>query len=174
MGSGKLGLKLIGTNAIVSIIVFFLMVPLMGLWENNQIYQWIIGLIFIIFFWLIVYSDINHTSQNDIKRGFFWKPKGFLAGVIASIPTFVLFMIAVVVKNEPNYAEIAMRIWLAPYTKVFVSLEEYMPYIAIIPIILLPIIAGLSYLDGPRRRQKILDAIKESDAMRAEKSKVDR
>ena len=45
MGTVKLGIKLVGTHAIISILEFFLLVPLTGLWENNQLYQWIIGLL---------------------------------------------------------------------------------------------------------------------------------
>lgn len=179
MGTGKLGLKLIGTHAIMSIVEFFLMIPLMGLWENNQIYQWAIGLIFILIFWLIIYADLNYISQTDIKRDLFWKAKGFVAGLIASIPAIILLIVTLVIEGSlaegtPNFAEIGLRIWLAPYTKVFVSFQDLMPQLTILPIILLPIVSGISYLDGPRKRDKILNAIAESDAMRAEKSKVDR
>ena len=173
MGTGKLGLKLIGTHAIMSIVEFFLMVPLIGLWDN-QIYQWAVGLILMLFFWVVIYSDINYTSQNELKRDLFWKPKGFYIGLIASIPALTLYIAAFLIKGEFNYAEVALRIWLAPYTRIFVSFENLMPYIAIIPIVLLPILSGLSYLDGPRKRKKILDAIEDSDARRAEKSKVDK
>ncbi|MFY9176111.1 MAG: hypothetical protein WBI74_02625 [Caldicoprobacterales bacterium] len=174
MGVGKLGLRLIGTHALMSIVEFFLMMPLMGLWENNQIYQWLIGLLLVIFFWLIIYSDVNYTSQNELKRNLFWKPKGFIIGLIASIPALVLFILAIMIQADINYAEIALRIWLSPYTKFFVTFQDKMPYIAIIPIFILPVLTGLSYLDGPRKRKKILDAIKEADAQRTEKSKVDR
>ena len=54
------------------------------------------------------------------------------------------------------------------------TFKDKMPYIAIIPIFILPVLTGLSFLDGPRKRKKILDAIKEADAQRTEKSKVDR
>lgn len=173
VGIGKLGLKLIGTHAIMSIIEFFLMVPLIGLWDN-QIYQWAVGIILMFFFWIIIYSDINYTSQNELKRELFWKPKGFCIGLIASIPALALYIATFFIKGDFNYAEIALRIWLAPYTRIFVSFENFMPHMALIPIILLPLISGLSYLDGPRKRKKILDAIDNSDAKRAEKSKVDK
>jgi hypothetical protein len=39
MGTVKLGIKLVGTHAIISILEFFLLVPLTGLWENNQLYH---------------------------------------------------------------------------------------------------------------------------------------
>ncbi|NLN41644.1 MAG: hypothetical protein GX160_06635 [Clostridiales bacterium] len=174
MGVGKLSLKLIGTHAIISIVEFFLMIPLMGLWQDNEIYQWIVGLLLIFILWFIIYSDIVYISQKDIKRDLFWKPKGFLIGLLASIPALILYILAIIIEAKIDYSEIALRIWLAPYTKFFMTFKDKMPYIAIIPIIILPILSGLSYLDGPRRRNRILDAIKESDAKRAEKSKVDR
>jgi len=174
MGVGKLGLKLIGTHALISLVEVLVLLPLMGLWENSEIYQWVVGLVLMFIYWAITYIDINYLSQNELKRNLYWKPKGFIIGLIASIPALILYITAIIIKTSPNYAEIALRIWLAPYTRVFVVLEEQMPFIAIIPIIILPIIAGLSYLDGPRRRKKTLDAIKKSEADRAEKSKVNR
>ena len=47
-----------------------------------------------------------------------------------------------------------------------------MPGIFIIPILLFILGAGISYMDGSRRRKKILDIIDKSNAMREEKSKV--
>lgn len=174
MGTGKLGLKLIGTHAIMSIVEFFLLIPLMGIWENNQLYQWFIGLLLIFIFWLVIYSDISYTSQNDLKRDRFWKPRGFFIGLVASIPAVTLFILTLLINNEPNFIEIALRFWLSPYSKVFISFQNQMPYLALVPIMLFPIISGLSYLDGTRKRKKILDAIKQSDSKRAEKSKVDK
>lgn len=174
MGVGKLSLKLIGTHAIISIVEFFLMIPLMGLWKDNEIYQWLVGLLLMFILWFIIYSDISYVGQNELKRDLFWKPKGFIIGLIASIPALILYILAIIIEAKVNYAEIVLRICLAPYTKLFITFQDKMPYIAIIPIAILPILSGLSYLDGQRRRKKILDVIKESDAQRAEKSKVDR
>jgi len=174
MGVGKLSLKLIGTHAIISIVEFFLMIPLMGLWKDNEIYQWLVGLLLMFILWFIIYSDISYVGQNELKRDLFWKPKGFIIGLIASIPALILYILAIIIEAKINYAEIVLRLWLAPYTKFFTTFQDKMPYIAIIPIAILPILSGLSYLDGPRRRKKILDVIKESDAQRTEKSKVDR
>ena len=63
MGTVKLGIKLVGTHAIISILEFFLLVPLTGLWENNQLYQWIIGLLQYLF-WFIIYADISSRQMN--------------------------------------------------------------------------------------------------------------
>ena len=174
MGLSKLSLRLIGTHAIMSIVVFFLIIPLMSVWENNAIYQWLVGLVFIAFFWFIIYSDVSYTSQKELKRDMFWKPKGFIIGLIASIPALILYVLSIIIEAKINYADIALRVWLSPYTKIFITFEDQMPYIAIIPIVILPILSGFSYLDGLRRRKKVLDAIKESEALRAEKSKVDK
>lgn len=174
MGIGKSGLALIGTHAIISIVESFLLLPLAGLWDNS-IYQWVVGLILIFFLWIVVYADMNSKGQNDLKRGVFVKAKGFLVGLVASIPALILYIASISLVNaEFNYAEVVLRIWLVPYSKFFVTFEELMPHLALIPIILFPIITGISYLDGPRRREKILKAIEQSDAQRAEKSKVGR
>jgi hypothetical protein len=174
MGTVKLGIKLVGTHAIISILEFFLLVPLTGLWENNQLYQWIIGLLQIFIFGFIIYADISNASQNELKRDTFWKPKGFFIGLVATTPALILFLLTMLIKTQPNYAEIILRFWLVPYSKILVTYEKHMPYLAIGPIILLPIITGLSYLDGIRKRNKILNTIKQSNAKRTEKSKVDR
>ena len=174
MGTIKLGIKLVGTHAIISIVEFFLLIPLTGIWENNQIFQWIIGLLQIFILWFIVYADVSNTGQNELKRDTFRKPKGFFIGLVASIPALILLLLSISIWIEPNYAQVALRFWLTPYSKVFISFEKYMPYLAIVPIVLLPIITGLSYLDGIRKRNKILDTINQAKDKRAEKSKVDK
>ena len=68
---------------------------------------------------------------------------------------------------------VVQRIWLIPYIKFIVALEDYMPYIAIIFTLLLPIVSGLSYIDGIRRRNKILEAIEKKRAQKTELSKKD-
>ena len=175
MKSDKFSLKLLGIHAIMSVVQFFLMPSLFGIWQEQPIYQWFMGIFYIAVFWLIIYADVSHTSQNDLKRGRYAPHKGFINGMIASIPALALYFIAMIfpsISDDFNYFAVALRIWLVPYIKIFTSFEDLMPAIAIIPILLFPIGCGLSYLDGPRRRKKILDAIDKSDSLRAEKSKV--
>ena len=53
-GTVKLGIKLVGTHAIISILGgSFIGTSNRGLWENNQLYQWIIGLLQIFIFGLL-------------------------------------------------------------------------------------------------------------------------
>jgi len=175
MKGNGFSLKLLGTHAILSIVQIALMPALFGLWQEQPIYQWFMGIFYIAVFWLIIYADVSHTSQNDLKRDRYAPYKGFLNGMIASIPALVLYIIAMIypsINDGVNYFAVALRIWLVPYIKIFTTFEDLMPAIAIFPILLFPIGCGLSYLDGPRRRKKILDAIDKSDSMRAEKSKV--
>lgn len=169
----KTGLKLIATHAIIAIVEFFLLIPLLGIWENSKIYQWSVGFLFIAIYWFILYADISYTGQNDVKRGRFNKVNGFLIGLVATIPSVIFLVLSFIIKSDINWMEIILRVWLSPYTKLFVHFEQAMPLFSIIVILLLPIVTGISYLDGPRRRKKITDAIEKSDALRHEKSKVD-
>ncbi len=176
MGYGKFGGKLLGTHTLMSVIQIFLYFLLFGVFES-EIYQWLMGIFFILLFWLVIYADASYYGQNDLKRGTFNKVKGFISGLIASIPGTVVYIGAVVFEifrtNEQsvNFMEIALRIWLIPYIKLYVTFENVMPYIMIVFILFFPIVSGLSYLDGIRRRDKILKAIEKREAMRSELSK---
>ena len=169
----KFGLKILGTHAVMSIVQIALMPALFGIWQDKELYQWLIGLIYIGVFWIIIYADISYASQNDVKRGRYHPSKGFISGLIASIPGIILYLLAMAFASQKvNYFEVALRVWLVPYIKIFTSFDDFMPAVAIVPILLFPILCGLSYLDGPRRRKKVLDVIEKTEAMKAEKSKV--
>ncbi|NLO81817.1 MAG: hypothetical protein GX094_01985 [Clostridiales bacterium] len=177
----KSGLQLIGTHAVMSIIQFVLMPSLFSILENNQIYQWFIGLLYIAIFWFIIYVDMSGKGLDDCRRGNYAMYNGFITGLVASVPPVLLYILAMTYSpgpNQVNWFTTALRVWLIPYTKIFVtfdsssSLRHLMPDIAIIPIVLFVLGAGISYIDGSRKRKKILDIIDKSDALRAEKSKV--
>lgn len=175
MGTVRQGLRLLGTHAIMSLVQFIFMPSLFGIFEKNQIYQWFIGLVYIAIFWLIVYADMSSKGLDDSKKDIYAHYKGFIAGLIASIPGIILYVLAVTIQpaaESINWFGTALRIWLVPYTKIFITFEKLMPDIAIIPIILFPLVSGVSYIDGIRKRKKILKAIEKSDALKAEKSKV--
>jgi len=174
VGITKQGLRLLGTHAIMSLVLFIFMPSLLGLFEN-EIYQWVIGLIYIAIFWLIIYADMSNKGLDDAKKDAFAPYKGFIAGLIASIPGVILYLLAIMMKSSTgsiNWGAIVLRVWLVPYTKLFLAFENMMPEIAIIPIALLPLLSGISYIDGLRKRNKILKAIEKAETMRAEKSKV--
>ncbi|MFS8501461.1 MAG: hypothetical protein FWJ59_06600 [Caldicoprobacter sp.] len=173
MGLIKQGLKLMGTHAIVSLIQFIFIPPLLSIFEN-QIYQWLVGLVCIAMFWLIVYADMSKVGLDDAKKDAFAQYKGFIAGLLASIPSIILYLLAIAMEpsGSVNWFEIALRLWLIPYTKIFTTFDKMMPHIAIIPIALFPMVAGISYIDGLRKRKQILKAIENSEATRAERSKV--
>ncbi|MDN5277506.1 MAG: hypothetical protein PWR01_1471 [Clostridiales bacterium] len=175
MGLIRQGFKLLGTHAVMSLVQFIFMPALFGILEKNQLYQWLIGLVYIAIFWLIIYADMSNKGLDDAKKDVFAPYKGFIAGLIASVPGIVLYLLAITMKvpgSTVNWFDVILRIWLVPYTKIFVTFEKMMPDIAIIPIALLPLLSGISYIDGLRKRKKILEAIENAEAMRAEKSKV--
>mgnify|MGYP000862248421 FL=1 len=167
MGYGKFGFKLMGTHALMTVIQLFLYFLLFSIFPDSELYQWLMGLFFILLFWVVVYADASYYGQNDLKRGNFKKTKGFLSGLIASIPGLALYIGALI--YQP--IEIALRSWLIPYVKLFVTFEDFMPYIAIVFLLMFPIVSGFSYLDGIRRREKVLKAIEKKEAMRNQLSK---
>lgn len=169
MGIFKLGAKLFGTHVIMTLIQFFLFGLLFGIFDN-QVYQWVVGIFFIFLFWIIIYADVSHIGQNDLKRGIYNPTKGFLAGLVAIVPDTILYIISLF--YSPFI--FVLQMWQIPYIKILTSLPDLMPHIAFITVLLFPIGSGLCYMDGPRRRKKILDAIEKSDSLRTEKSKSGR
>lgn len=179
MGYGKFGGKLLATHALMTVIQIFLYFLLFGVFEN-EIYQWIMGIFFVLLFWLVIYADASYYGQNDLKRGTFNRAKGFISGLIATIPGTIVYLGAVVFEiartseESVNFMGIALRLWLIPYIKIYATFESVMPYIMIVFILFFPIVSGISYLDGIRRRDKVLKAIEEREAMRSELSKRNR
>ena len=49
----KRGLRLLGTHAVMSLIQFIFMPSLFSILENSQIYQWLMGILYIAVFWFI-------------------------------------------------------------------------------------------------------------------------
>ena len=158
----KLFLKLLGTHAIMSVVEFVLMLPLFGILQDNQIYQWFIGILFIGVFWLVVYADMSSNGLEDSKRGKYKSSKGFIAGLLCTIPGIILYIGALLYipgANKINWFDFALRIWLVPYIQIFNSLKDSMPHPALIVNMLLPIVTGFSYIDGLRKHRQVLDAI---------------
>jgi hypothetical protein len=170
MGYGKFGLKLLGSHVLMSIVQFFLYFLIFGVFPDSELYQWIIGIFFIALFWLIIYADASHYGQNDLKRGNFHKSKGFISGIVASIPGIVLYLLAITLPSVWIF-EVVLRTYLIPYIKLIITFENSMPTISIIFILFFPLVTGFSYLDGIRRRKRIQEAIAKKDAMRGELSK---
>jgi hypothetical protein len=177
MGYGKFGLKLLGTHVLMTVIELFLYLLLFGIFPKSELYQWFIGLFFIGLFWLVIYADASSYGQNNLKRGNFHKSKGFVSGAIASVPGLVLYIVAAAYQASGlnlkylDLAEVALRLWLIPYVKLYVTFETQMPYIAVLFILMLPVVSGFSYLDGKRRREKDLKAIEAKEARRNQLSK---
>src|SRR5690554_5782423 len=147
MKLSKLSLKLLGTHAIMSVVQFVLMLPLLGILQDNQIYQWAIGLLFIAIFWLVIYAEMSHNGLEDTKADKYRPIRGFIAGLICTAPGIILYFATLFYKTEPNWFNVIMRIWLSPYIKIFTSLESHMPHPALVVSMLLPVVSGVSYMD---------------------------
>ena len=170
MGYGKFGLKLFGSHVVMSIVLFFLFFLMFGIFPESELYQWFAGLLFIAIFWLVIYADSSYAGLNDLKRGTFHKSKGLISGLIASVPGLILYVITLAVPSV-GLATVLLRAYYIPYIKLILAFEDYMPAVTIVFISFFPIVTGISYLDGIRRRDKILKSIEKKDAMRGELSK---
>ena len=167
MGSKKFGLKLLGTHLLMSVIQSFLYFFLFSILPDNKLYQWFMGLVFILIFWLVIYSDASYYGQNDIKRNNYYHYKGFIAGLIATLPG-ILFYMGFLIYEPIGFLH---RLWLIPYAQVYVGFAGVMPHLTIILALLFPIVSGFSYQDGIRRRNKVLKAIEKKESQRVELSK---
>ncbi|HHY81138.1 MAG TPA: hypothetical protein GX505_00430 [Clostridiales bacterium] len=169
MGYGKFGLKLLGTHILMNLVEFFLVFLLFSIFPDSQLYQWFIGIVFILIFWFVIYADSSYYGQNDLKRGTFSPAKGFISGLIAALPGLLLYVIMILTKA--GWLEVVLRTWLIPYIKLIVAFEKIMPEITILFILFFPLVSGFSYLDGIRRRKKVLEAIEKKESMRKQLSK---
>src|SRR5690606_18362948 len=133
------------------------------------------GILFIAIFWFMIYADMSNNGLQDAKSEKYKPHKGFIAGLLCTIPGIILYVAAILYgqdANKINWFDVTLRIWLSPYIKIFNSLESSMPHPALVVNLFLPIVAGISYMDGLRKRQKIRDAIDEVDKKKEEISKV--
>lgn len=168
-------LKLLAVHGIMTLVQFLLMPVFFGILTENDIYQWTVGLLYIALFWLMIYVDVSYTGSQHDKQGTYLKQNGFVAGLLASLPAILIYFAGVIYffqTNEFNWFFTALRIWLVPYTKVIVTFEQNIMIVLPVIILIFPLVTGISYLDGPRKRKKLLDIIAKSEASRIAKSKV--
>jgi len=123
----------------------------------------------------VIYADVSSRGSEDFRRGAFEYTKGFLAGIIASIPLLVIYFAGLIYGYSDvsiNWFVTFLRIWLVPYTIVFSSFDDMILWIMPVTILMFPIVTGLSYMDGKRKRLRVNAVIEKAKALRIEKSKV--
>ncbi|MBT9151590.1 MAG: hypothetical protein DDT40_01786 [candidate division WS2 bacterium] len=168
-------LKLLGTHAIMSLVQFLFMPAFFGLWQDNVIYQWAVGILYIAIFWLVVYADASSRGSEDFKKGDFTRRKGAVSGATASIPALLLYISALIYgypSETVNWFITILRVWLVPYTMLFTSFEHMILWTIPAIILVFPVVTGLSYMDGERRRKGIIAIIDRAKSLKIEKSKI--
>jgi|GEM_PF-638042 len=183
MSTARLSLRLLGTHVIIAIMFVFAW-PLMELFQKNEFLQWLICIFFIGAYALAMYSDLSNIGLKDVKRNTYVPYKGFAAGLMVSTVTVVLVILALAFKLKQGdgqdliswskVPEVILRIWLSPYVKVFRAFPDLMPALGLIDVIVFPLITGISYLFGPYQYKKVVDVIKKNNALREEKSKMNK
>src|SRR5690554_4601605 len=154
----------------MSFVELFMYVLLSGIFRDNTIFQWTVFVFLVALFWFMIYLEASKIGENNLKRGSFKRTRGFIVGLYATIPALVLYIAALIYRP----LKFLLHIWLSPYIRLFNTFEQYMPHVAMITALLLPIVSGISYIDGVRRRKKLLKTIKEKESMRDELSKYDK
>jgi len=167
LGLKKFVLKLLATHATMSVLELFMYILLSSIFQKNMVYQWIVFAFLVALFWFMIYHDSSNFGQNHLKRGMYHPAKGFIAGLIVTIPAFVIYIAALIF--DP--LRLLFHLWLSPYIRLFVEYSDLMPHLGLITAICFPIISGFSYMDGIRKRNKVLKAIERKNAMRNELSK---
>lgn len=167
MGLKKFVLKLLATHATMSVLELFMYILLSAIFQKNEIYQWFVFTFLVALFWFMIYNDSSSVGQNHLKREIYHPLKGFVAGLIATIPAFIIYIAALIYSP----LRFLFHIWLSPYIRLFVKYGESMPNIALAVALCLPLVSGFSYMDGIRKRNKVLKAIEQKKAMRGELSK---
>lgn len=172
MGLKKFALRLLATHATMSVLELFMYILLSSIFtkEDNmyhRIYQWGIFAFLVLLFWYMIYHDSSNIGQNHLKREIYHPAKGFVAGLIATIPAFVIYIAALI--YDP--LRFLFHLWLSPYIRLFVKYSDLMPHLALVAALCYPLVSGLSYMDGVRKRNKVLKAIEQRNAMRSELSK---
>ena len=170
-------LKLLGTHAIISLVQFVFMPAFLGLWQDNAIYQWVVGILYIALFWLVIYADTSSRGSEDFKKGTFDYTKGFIAGATASIPMLTIYIAGLIYSYHSdtlNWFISILRVWLVPYNMLITSFEHIILWIIPFTILIFPVVSGLSYLDGKRRRKGIMAIIDKARSSKIEKSRINR
>lgn len=153
----------------MSFVLLFMNVLLSGIFRDNAIFQWAVFAFLVTLFWLMIYLEASKIGETDLKRGAYRSLKGFISGLYATIPALVLY-IAVLTYSPLKFL---LHIWLSPYIRLFNTFEQGMPHLAMLAAMALPLVSGISYMDGIRRRNKLLKTIEEKESMRNELSKTE-
>lgn len=152
----KFGLKLMGIHTILSFMEAFLMVSLMLIWDN-KIYHWVIGIIYIIAFWVIIYSNASKHGLSDARNKSLHPIKGFVAGAVASLPGFSFMICSLLFQSTaPVFKWLLQVFWLSPYRIIFDHFEPFSLYPALILLIFFVVLSGLSYMDGLRKWKNLI------------------
>lgn len=171
----KLGLSILGTHTLITLVLLIAILLISSSGSMTAVI--IITVVALAVYWVFMYAASVYYGERDLKRGDFDVTNGFKAGLIADIPSIIFFIISIFFyQSEIVWLNVTsnalMRIWHSPYTNIFNEFGNLMPWIGLLPIIILPLGIGFSYLDGRRRRAKTMKIIEDNDTRRGEISKT--
>ena len=103
--------------------------------------------------WKVGTSERNALKHKNIQIS---KARGVIAGLFATIPSFLValfaFLCAVcdwsigLVMNQ-SLSEMVYRLWFFPFSTIFQYLEQF-PFLYFVPLVLMPFSAGIGYFFG--------------------------
>jgi len=150
---------------LLSVLASALFVGFLGAWEFGVVTT-ICAVVSIGCALLIPYHDswkIGVSDGNTLKREGkdASKLRGIIAGLLATIPSFAVAIIAcfcsvsglsIGLVMDQSVAEVLYRVWFFPFSSLFPYLEQF-PWIYFLPLAVLPVSAGVGYYFG---RSKLL------------------
>lgn len=85
---------------------------------------------------------------------------GFIAGAMASIPALVLTIMLTVSGGDVAWIKVVHRIWMSPYIEIYSVYENIMITLAYVTLPLMPIVTGIGYLRGIKKKDAVIAKLK--------------
>jgi len=123
-----------------------------------NIYSGFICLFYLPFVFLDAYKMAGYDKKDYTKTTSF-EYKGFLLGVLSEIPAIIALIIALImtggaVHTTPIGADLAYLLLMFPFMG-FMGLPVYMSIYYYIPLLIIPLVAGVGYMLGYREYELV-------------------
>lgn len=154
----------------------------------------IIDILLTLCLWVFVWMDAVNYGQKDFKKdkmiqhrvaetgyaptgeeGKLFKPWfGFVAGLLSQIPAFLLIIAIIFGSKEINgWLEPFRNIWNLICVHIFTPLAATQSLLYLVPSIMISIVAGLGYLNGPSQQKRLETIIERNKMKRAKRVQDD-
>jgi hypothetical protein len=165
---------------------------LMGI--ENVAVQWGIDILLTLSLWVFVWMDAVSYGQKDFKKdkliknrveetgckpegeeGRMFKPWfGFVAGLIAQIPAFLL-MLGIIFTNDSVRVILTplLNLWNLSNIHILLSVSGFLVFAYVVPPILFAVVSGLGYMNGPAQQKRLEIIIERNKTKKARRVQDD-